>query len=205
MEQVKTLIRFYKPYGVLSQFRDPLRPTLADYIERPGVYPAGRLDMDSEGLMLLTDDGRLQARISQPEHKTVKVYWVQVEGQPDVVAFQTVRSALLHGIDLKDGRARAVDVRRREPPALAERQPPVTPHRAARSSWLEVDLDSGRNRQVRRMLAAVGLPVLRLLRYQIGPITLDGLAPGEWEALPRQISDQILSSPTRRRVRGPRR
>ncbi len=205
MAQMKTLIRFYKPYGVLSQFRDPSRPTLGDYIQRPGVYPAGRLDMDSEGLMLLTDDGKLQARISQPAHKTVKVYWVQVEGQPDVVGFQTVRSALLHGIDLKDGRARAVDVRHREPPTLAQRQPPVTPHRAARSSWLEVDLDSGRNRQVRRMMAAVGLPVLRLLRYQIGPVTLDGLAPGEWEALPRQISDQILSSPTRRRVRGPRR
>ena len=199
------LIRFYKPYGVLSQFRDPSRPTLADYIKQPGVYPAGRLDMDSEGLMLLTDDGALQARISQPRSKTLKVYWAQVEGQPDPVEFDLVRSALLKGIELKDGLAQAVDVRRLDPPDLAQRQPPVTPHRAARSSWLEIHLVSGRNRQVRRMLAAVGLPVLRLLRYQIGPVNLDGLEPGASETLPPGVSDQILSSPTRRRARGPRR
>ena len=199
------LIRFYKPYGVLSQFRDPSRPTLGDYIKQPGVYPAGRLDMDSEGLMLLTDEGALQARISQPQSKTLKVYWAQVEGQPDPAEFDSVRSALLEGVELKDGLARAVDVRRLNPPDLAKRQLPVTPHRAARSSWLEVHLVSGRNRQVRRMLAAVGLPVLRLLRYQIGPVSLDGLEPGESETLPPGVRDQILSSPTRRRARGPRR
>lgn len=199
------LIRFYKPYGVLSQFRDPTRPTLGDYIKQPGVYAAGRLDMDSEGLMLLTDDGALQARISQPRSKTLKIYWAQVEGQPDSTEFEGVRSALLEGVKLKDGLAQAVDVRRREPPDLVQRQPPVTPHRAARSSWLEVDLISGRNRQVRRMLAAVGLPVLRLLRYQIGPVNLDGLEPGESEMLPPRVTEQILSSPRRRRARGPRR
>jgi 23S rRNA pseudouridine2457 synthase len=157
--------------------------------------------MDSEGLMLLTDDGTLQARISQPRHKTRKVYWVQVEGRPDAAAFESARSTLLEGVHLKDGLARAVAVRRRESPPLTARQPPVTAHRAARSSWLEVDLESGRNRQVRRMLAAVGLPVLRLLRYQIGPVTLDGLSPGEWETLPPRISDRILWSSTPSRVR----
>jgi len=204
MGQVSKLIRFYKPYGVLSQFRDPERPTLADFIDAPGVYPAGRLDMDSEGLMLLTDDGALQARISHPRHKIVKTYWVQVEGQPDDAEFSEIRGALRRGVDLKDGRARALDARRIATPDLPERLPPVTPHRAARSSWLEVNLDTGRNRQVRRMLAAVGLPVLRLLRYRIGPVVLDGLAPGEWETVPEQIREQLIPSSRRQRGRGPR-
>ena len=199
------LIRFYKPYGVLSQFRDPVRPTLGDFIDLPGVYPAGRLDMDSEGLMLLTDDGALQARISHPRHKLVKVYWVQVEARPDDETFSMLQARLLKGVDLKDGRARAVAVRPLPPPLLAERQPPVTPHRASRSSWLEVHLDTGRNRQVRRMLAAVGLPVLRLLRYRIGPVVLDGLAPGEWETVPDNVREQLSPSSRQPRARGPRR
>lgn len=199
------LIRFYKPFGVLSQFRDAERPTLADFIDLPGVYPAGRLDMDSEGLMLLTDDGPLQARISHPRHKLVKVYWVQVEGAPDDAAFDAVRARLLEGVDLRDGRARAVAVRRMSPPELPERHPPVTAHRAGRSSWLEVHLDTGRNRQVRRMLAAVGLPVLRLLRYRIGPVVLEGLAPGEWETVPDKVIEQLSPSSRRTRARGPRR
>ena len=199
------LIRFYKPYGVLSQFRDPDRPTLADFIDTPGVYPAGRLDMDSEGLMLLTDDGALQARISHPRHKLVKAYWVQVEGEPDDAAFAAVRARLREGVDLRDGRARAVAVQRMAPPDLPERSTPVTRHRASRSSWLEVQLDTGRNRQVRRMLAAVGLPVLRLIRYRIGPVVLDGLAPGEWETVPDKVCEQLIPSSRRTRDRGPRR
>jgi len=178
------LIRFYKPYGVLSQFTDAQgRPTLARYIDQPGVFPAGRLDFDSEGLMLLTDDGALQARIAEPRHKLPKTYLVQVEACPDADTFEGLAARLVAGVHLRDGLARAVGVRRVEEPPLAERQPPVTPHRAARSSWVEVVLTEGRNRQVRRMLAAVGLPVLRLLRTRIGPLDLDGLAPGQWEAI----------------------
>lgn len=179
-----TLIRFYKPFGVLSQFRDPDRPTLADYLSRPGVYPAGRLDRDSEGLLLLTDDGALQARIAEPRYKQPKHYWVQVEARPDSAALAALAQRLAAGIALRDGTARAQSLRAMGIPALPPRTPPVTDHRAARSSWLEVVLTSGRNRQVRRMLAAVGLPVLRLHRARIGPVDLDGLAPGEFEEIP---------------------
>jgi 23S rRNA pseudouridine2457 synthase len=199
-----TLIRFYKPYGVLSQFTDRggARPTLADYVDVPGVYPAGRLDRDSEGLLLLTDDGALQARIAHPRFKLEKVYWAQVEAQPDEAALEAARQALAAGVPLKDGPARAEALRPLAPPDLPSRAEPVTPHRAARSSWLEVTLTEGRNRQVRRMLAAVGMPVLRLHRARIGPVTLEGLRPGEYQRIetPAALADDAL-----RRPRNPRR
>lgn len=172
------LILFNKPYRVLSQFRDPDgRATLGDYIDRPGVYPAGRLDYDSEGLMLLTDDGRLQARISQPRAGTRKTYWVQVEGEPS----KEQLTELTGGVTLKDGPARAVSARQIDEPAgLWDRDPPIRYRKNVSDSWIEIVLTEGRNRQVRRMTAAVGLPTLRLIRYSIGSWTLQGLQPGEW-------------------------
>ena len=172
------LILFNKPFRVLSQFSDrDGRATLADYIDVPGVYPAGRLDYDSEGLLLLTDDGRLQARISQPRSRTQKVYWAQVEGDPT----DEQLAQLTAGVELKDGPAKAVAVRRiGEPPALWRREPPIRYRASVPDAWVEITLTEGRNRQVRRMTAAVGLPTLRLIRYSIGPYTLDDLQPGEW-------------------------
>ncbi len=201
------LIRFYKPFGVLSQFRDPERPTLGDYIPVPGVYPAGRLDRDSEGLLLLTDDGALQARISHPRYKLAKRYWVQVEGRPAPAELARLADVLCRGIELTDGPARARGVASMADPGLPPRAPPVTPHRAERSSWLEVVLTEGRNRQVRRMLAAVGLPVLRLHRAAIGPIDLCGLSPGEWDevAVPAELAEVgNRSGAPRRRFNRPR-
>jgi 23S rRNA pseudouridine2457 synthase len=178
------LIRFHKPFGVLSQFTDREgRRTLADHIDLPDVHVAGRLDLDSEGLMLLTDIGPLQARIAEPRFKLPKRYWVQVEGRPDADELRALDRAVRQGVLLGDGPARALGLREVMAPHPPERDPPVTPHRAARSMWLEITLTEGRNRQVRRMLASLGLPVLRLLRTQIGAITLDGLAPGAWEAI----------------------
>ena len=176
------LIRFNKPYDVLPQFTDGEgRPTLADYIDLPGVYPAGRLDRDSEGLMLLTDDGRLQARIADPRHKLPKTYWAQVEGIPEDAAF----AALRKGVDLKDGPTRPAKARRiEEPPGLWPRTPPIRVRKSVPDCWIELVLTEGRNRQVRRMTAAVGHPTLRLIRYRIGDWALDGLAPGQWEAIP---------------------
>ena len=172
------LILFNKPYRVLSQFRDPDgRATLGDFIDQPAVYPAGRLDFDSEGLLLLTDDGRLQARISQPRARTRKTYWAQVEGEP--TAEQLER--LTQGVELKDGPARAISARRIEEPAgLWERDPPIRYRKNVTDSWLEIVLTEGRNRQVRRMTAAVGLPTLRLIRCAIGQWSLGDLRPGEW-------------------------
>lgn len=195
-----TLIRLYKPYGVLSQFRDPERPTLADYVDLPGVYPAGRLDRDSEGLLLLTDDGALQARIAEPRYKLPKTYWAQVEAMPDAATLVRLDQQLRAGVALKDGPARARSLRAMAAPALPARDPPVTGHRAARSCWLEVILTSGRNRQVRRMLAALGLPVLRLHRAAIGTLDLSGLAPGEWAETPVPATWQARA-PARRGVR----
>ena len=165
-----------KPYGVLCQFSgDGSRPTLADYVEVPDVYAAGRLDADSEGLVVLTADGALQARIAQPRAKLAKTYWVQVEGAPDA---DQVR-ALADGVVLADGPARAVSARAMgEPAALWPRDPPIRTRRAIPTAWLEIVLTEGRNRQVRRMTAAIGLPTLRLVRYAVGPWTIDGLAPG---------------------------
>ena len=175
-----TLILFNKPYRVLSQFRDPQgRRTLADFITRAGVYPAGRLDYDSEGLLLLTDDGQLQARIASPRHRMRKTYLAQVLGQPAASDLQR----LTEGLPLKDGISRAVAARLlpEAPGWLPERDPPVVERHAAQSSWLEVQMQSGRNREVRRLLAAAGYPVLRLMRTAIGTWQLDGLAPGTWQ------------------------
>ena len=175
------LILLNKPYQVLSQFRDADgRATLADYVDVPGVYPAGRLDYDSEGLLVLTDDGRLQARISQPASELPKTYWAQVEG--------TVHDAqlrqLARGVTLKDGPAKARSARRIEEPAeIWDRHPPIRYRKHVPDSWIELVLTEGRNRQVRRMTAAVGLPTLRLVRYAVGDWTVDGLAPGQWREL----------------------
>lgn len=172
------LIRFNKPYGVLSQFTPEGRwRGLKDFIDLPGVYVAGRLDADSEGLLLLTNDGRWQARIADPRHKMEKTYWVQVEGTASTEAL----TALRQGVQLKDGptlpaRARALP----EPAGLWAREPPIRARQSIPTSWLELVIREGRNRQVRRMTAAVGLPTLRLVRAAIGPYTLDGLAPGGW-------------------------
>ncbi|MFN7056032.1 rRNA large subunit pseudouridine synthase E [Hyphomonas sp.] len=174
-----TLILFNKPYGVLCQFSGDGsgKPTLAGYIPVPGVYPAGRLDHDSEGLLLLTDDGRLQARIADPRHKLAKTYWAQVEGLPEPAALQ----ALQQGVELKDGRTRPARARLiAPPPGLWLRDPPIRVRKSVPDSWLELTLTEGRNRQVRRMTAAVGHPTLRLIRAAIGSWTLGGLAPGEW-------------------------
>ena len=172
------LIRFNKPYGVLSQFTPEGRwQGLKDFIDLPGVYVAGRLDADSEGLLLLTDDGPLQARIADPRFKMEKVYWVQVEGVPDDAAL----SALRDGVTLNDGPTRPARARRLDPPpAVWERQPPIRVRQAIPTCWIELAIKEGRNRQVRRMTAAVGHPTLRLIRASIGPHTLDGLAPGTW-------------------------
>ena len=172
------LIRFNKPYGVLSQFTPEGKwQGLADYVNVPGVYVAGRLDADSEGLLLLTDDGQLQARIADPRYKMEKTYWVQVEGMPDTTALQ----ALCRGVQLNDGptrpaRARLID----QPPALWPRNPPIRVRAAQPTAWLEICITEGRNRQVRRMTAAVGHPTLRLIRAAIGPHTLEGLEPGKY-------------------------
>lgn len=175
------LILFNKPYRVLCQFRDNGgRATLADYIDVPDVYPAGRLDYDSEGLLLLTDDGRLQARITQPRSKTAKTYWAQVEGTPTAQQLQR----LVKGMQLKDGQARAVTARPiEEPEGLWNREPPIRYRASVPDSWIEIIITEGRNRQVRRMTAAVGLPTLRLIRASIGPWNLDDLQPGEYRTI----------------------
>jgi 23S rRNA pseudouridine2457 synthase len=174
------LILFNKPHGVLSQFTDrsapTARPTLSSYIDVPGVYPAGRLDRDSEGLLLLTDDGRLQARIADPRFKLAKCYLVQVEGEPGPAALDRLR----RGILLNDGMTRPAQVERIAPPPVAPRDPPVRVRKTVPDSWIRLTIREGRNRQVRRMTAAVGHPTLRLIRWSIGPWTLEGLAPGEW-------------------------
>lgn len=163
----------------------PGRRTLADFIDVPRVYPAGRLDMDSEGLLLLTDDGRLQARISNPRHKLPKTYWAQVEGEVSEAALQALRT----GVELGDFRSLPAGARRiDEPPGLWPRNPPIRHRASIPTSWIELTLREGRNRQVRRMTARVGFPTLRLVRARIGAIGLDGLAPGQWrEASPAEL------------------
>ncbi|MEO0390135.1 MAG: pseudouridine synthase [Pseudomonadota bacterium] len=173
-------ILFNKPFGVLPQFTDARsptpRPTLSAYIDLPGVYPAGRLDRDSEGLMVLTSDGRLQARIADPKYKQPKTYWAQVEGAPTAAQI----SALQQGITLNDGPTRPAQARLITAPELWTRDPPVRFRKTVPDAWLELTLTEGRNRQVRRMTAHVGLPCLRLIRIAIGDWRLGTLAPGQW-------------------------
>jgi 23S rRNA pseudouridine2457 synthase len=177
------LILFNKPFGVLSQFTDrgtpTARATLSDHIALPGVYPAGRLDRDSEGLLLLTDGGRLQARIAEPKFKMPKTYLVQVEGEPEDAALEALR----RGVTLNDGPTRPAEAERIADPQLWPRDPPVRFRKSVPDCWLSLTIREGRNRQVRRMTAAVGHPTLRLVRWRIGDWTLDGVAPGEWREL----------------------
>jgi 23S rRNA pseudouridine2457 synthase len=181
------LIAFNKPFGVICKFRpEPGRPTLADYIKIPDVYPAGRLDTDSEGLLLLTDDGALQTRIAEPRHKLAKVYWAQVEGAPTDEAIAQLRKG---GLDLGDfvtqpAGARLID----EPANLWPRDPPIRYRAKIPTAWLELTLREGKNRQVRRMTAKVGFPTLRLVRARIGDVSVEGMKLGEWrEIAPRSL------------------
>jgi 23S rRNA pseudouridine2457 synthase len=190
---VSRLLLFHKPYGVLCQFTGTgERPTLADFVTVRGVYPAGRLDADSEGLLLLTDDGRLQQRIADPRFKLPKTYWTQVEGLPDAAALAHLR----RGVMLKDGMTRPARVQRIAPPPIGPRVPPIRVRRHVPDSWLALTIAEGRNRQVRRMTAAVGHPTLRLIRAAIGEWRLDGLNPGEWRDVPA-----VISAPAGRRSR----
>ncbi|WP_340588074.1 pseudouridine synthase [Erythrobacter alti] len=177
------LIAFNKPFGVLSQFSsgkdDSPHPTLSGFGLPPKVYPAGRLDRDSEGLLLLTDDGQLQARITEPRHKMPKTYFAQVEGVPDEAAL----AALRRGVELKDGQTRPALAQAIAPPELWHRDPPIRYRKSVADSWLSLTITEGRNRQVRRMTAAVGYPTLRLVRWQVGEWSCEGLAPGEWRKI----------------------
>lgn len=185
------LILLNKPFRVLSQFRDADgRPTLADSVRQKDVYPAGRLDFDSEGLLLLTDDGRLQARISDPSSKITKMYWAQIEGSPSAEQLEE----LVDGITLKDGPARAQTAQLVKTPAnLWQREPPIRHRVNIATSWIEIGIAEGRNRQVRRMTAAVGLPTLRLIRASIGPWSLDGLLPGRSRTIDNAVAWKQLS------------
>ena len=176
------LLLFHKPYGVLSQFTagGTTHPTLADYIDLPGVYAAGRLDRDSEGLLVLTDDGGLQHRLSHPRFHKHKGYWAQVERVPTTEALAALRA----GVTLKDGPTRPAKVRLIEPPALAPRDPPVRFRKTVPTAWIDLQITEGRNRQVRRMTAAVGFPTLRLVRYRVGDYQLGDIPRGQWRAAP---------------------
>lgn len=181
MRSMSRLILFNKPYGVLCQFTDngndgSARPTLSGFIDLPGIYPAGRLDLDSEGLLLLTDDGRLQARIADPRFKMPKTYLVQVEGEVTETALDRLRG----GLRLKDGMTLPAEVERIADPELWPRDPPVRFRKTVPDGWIRLTIREGRNRQVRRMTAAVGFPTLRLVRWTIGEWSLEGLGPGQW-------------------------
>ncbi|MBZ9567975.1 pseudouridine synthase [Modicisalibacter tunisiensis] len=187
------LYLLHKPYHMLSQFTDARgRATLAEAIDVPGIYAAGRLDYDSEGLLLLTDDGALIQRISHPRHKQPKTYWVQVEGTPDDDALEALR----RGVTLNDGPTRPARVKRLAAPEVPPRDPPIRHRAGIPTHWLELTIEEGRNRQVRRMTAHVGHPTLRLIRVAIGPWRLDGLAPGQWRR-------EVLHAPAAPRSRAP--
>ncbi|MEE9304378.1 MAG: pseudouridine synthase [Thiotrichaceae bacterium] len=185
------IVLFNKPFNILSQFTEPKgvkgikngangANTLSDYIDIKGIYPAGRLDKDSEGLLLLTDDGKLQHRIADPKHKMSKTYWVQVEGIPNEKSLQPLRD----GIELKDGMTRPAKVKLiDEPHQLWDRDPPIRERKSIPDCWLEITIKEGKNRQVRRMTAAIGHPTLRLIRYRIGSWTLDGICQGEFREI----------------------
>lgn len=198
------LVLLNKPFGVLPQFTSPDgRPCLRDFVAVQGIYPAGRLDFDSEGLMVLTDFGPWQARISQPGSALAKRYRVQVEGAPTDADLEPLRQGLV----LKDGPtlpapARLID----EPPGLWPRVPPIRVRKSVPDRWIEVELHEGRNRQVRRMTAAIGLPTLRLIRWAIGPWTVEGLEPGAWRQVPVAEAERVLASgrPVRPSARWPR-
>jgi 23S rRNA pseudouridine2457 synthase len=193
------LILFNKPYGVLTQFTDREgRPTLAHYIPVTGVYPAGRLDHDSEGLLLLTDDGRLQQRLADPRFKLPKTYWVQVEGVPTDPALAELR----RGVVLDGRRTRPATSRRIGEPELWPRDPPIRFRKSVPTSWIEIIITEGRNRQVRRMTAAVGYPTLRLVRVAVGPYRLAGLAPGEWRDVDVRLIESAHDLETKRRGGG---
>jgi len=180
-KQMPDLILFNKPFNVLCQFTDTeKRPTLKDYLshkELEKFYPAGRLDKDSEGLLLLTNNGKIQNRISDPKHKWEKTYWVQVEGEIDKHAL----TALAQGVKLKDGLTRPAKAKRILQPEIWTRSPPIRERKNIPTSWLELAIKEGKNRQVRRMTAAVGFPTLRLIRYKIGRFTLEGISSGEYQ------------------------
>jgi 23S rRNA pseudouridine2457 synthase len=207
------LILLNKPFRVLPQFTSPdQRRCLKDLIPVPGMYPAGRLDYDSEGLMVLTDFGPWQARISQPGSPFPKRYLAQVEGLPD----ETTLEPLRRGVMLSDGPALPALARLvSEPPSLWPRDPPIRRRKAIPTAWIELELREGRNRQVRRMTAAVGHPTLRLIRVAVGPWSVEGLAPGEWREIPREhveralsagrVRSSVRSSPAASRARGPAR
>ena len=184
---VSKIVLFNKPYGVLSQFTPEGKwRALAEFIQVKDIYVAGRLDADSEGLLLLTDDGKLQAQIADPKYKLEKTYWAQVEGIPDETALEKLRA----GISLPDFTAQPAKVRLiEEPPGLWPRDPPIRHRVAIPTAWLEIRIAEGKNRQVRRMTAAIGYPTLRLIRAAIGAATLDGLAPGAWRRIEGSYTD----------------
>lgn len=186
------ILKFWKPYDVLTQFTDVQgRATLADYIKIPNVYAAGRLDRDSEGLLLLTDDNKLKTRLTEPRYAHPRTYWVQVERIPDEAALSKLR----HGLELNDGWTMPTQVTRLErEPDLPPRDPPIRVRQTVADCWLQLTLTEGRNRQVRRMTAAVGHPTLRLVRWAIGTITLAGMKPGEWQPLTEAEADALRRS-----------
>jgi 23S rRNA pseudouridine2457 synthase len=200
------VFRFWKPYGVLTKFTDTEgRPTLANYVHVPGVYAAGRLDMDSEGLLLLTDSGALNARLTQPKFAHPRTYWAQVERIPDEMALQQ----LCEGVEISEGRTRPAKVELLPDTPIVNGQPllprsvPIRERKTVPTAWLQVTLSEGRNRQVRRMTAAVGHPTLRLVRWSIGAITLEGLHPGEvqrlTEGVVRRLWEGLKDEPPRRK------